>query len=171
MASTEPESSTTISSAKSAAARSCRAWTHAERRDYVSALDDINTLAKQREGVRDNVTYTVGTVAKNDAKDYSNVNEAARAFRDAKAEDQPYVIRTERLPNGRESASTPGQTTYTEKEGVREYGKYIGGNDEALKRAYADALRPEQERTARPVLALSTQRSPACQATAALGER
>jgi Ni,Fe-hydrogenase III large subunit len=29
--------------------------------------------------VRDNVTYTVGTVAKNDAKDYSNVNEAARA--------------------------------------------------------------------------------------------
>ena len=34
-----------------------RAWTHAERRDYVSALDDINTLAKQREGVRDNVTY------------------------------------------------------------------------------------------------------------------
>jgi hypothetical protein len=42
------------------------------------------------------------------------------------AEDQPYVIRTERLPNGRESASTPGQTTYTEKEGVREYGKYIG---------------------------------------------
>lgn len=130
-----------------------RAWTHAERRDYVSALDDINTLAKQREGVRDNVTYTVGTVAKNDAKDYSNVNEAARAFRDAKAEDQPYVIRTERLPNGRESASTLGQTTYTEKEGVREYGKYIGGNDEALKRAYADALRPEQERTARPVLA------------------
>lgn len=63
------------------------------------------------------------------------------------------MIRTERLPNGRESASTPGQTTYTEKEGVREYGKYIGGNDEALKRAYADALRPEQERTARPVLA------------------
>ena len=36
---------------------------------------------------------------------------------------------------------------------MREYGKYIGGNDEALKRAYADALRPEQERTARPVLA------------------
>jgi hypothetical protein len=68
------------------------------------------------------------------------------------AEDQPYVIRTERLPNGRESASTPGQTTYTEKEGVREYGKYIGATTR-LKRAYADALRPEQERTARPVLA------------------
>lgn len=127
-----------------------RAWTHSERRDYVSALEDINALAKQREGVRDNVTYTVGTVAKNDPKEYSNVHEAARAFRDAKAEDQPYVIRTERLPNGRESASTPGQTTYTEKDGVREYGKYIGGNDEALKRAYAEA---QHERSTRPILA------------------
>lgn len=130
-----------------------RAWTHGERRDYVSALDDINTLAKQREGVRDNVTYTVGAVAKNDAKDYSNVHEAARAFRDAKAEDQPYVIRTERLPNGREAASTPGQTSYTEKDGHREYGKWIGGNDEVLKRAYAEAQRPEHERGARPALA------------------
>lgn len=130
-----------------------RAWTHAERRDYVSALDDINTLAKQREGIRDNVTYTVGTVAKNDTKVYSNVNDAARAFRDAKAEDRPYLIRTERLLNGRESASTPGQTSYAEKEGHREYGKWIGGNDEALKRAYAEAQRPEHERAARPVLA------------------
>lgn len=30
-----------------------RAWTHAERREYVSTLADINTLAKLREGVRD----------------------------------------------------------------------------------------------------------------------
>lgn len=29
-----------------------RPWTHAELRDYVSALEDINTLAKQREGSR-----------------------------------------------------------------------------------------------------------------------
>ncbi|WP_316886055.1 zeta toxin family protein [Ralstonia flatus] len=130
-----------------------RPWTHAERRDYVSALEDINALAKQREGVRDNVTYTVGTVAKNDPKEYSNVHEAARAFRDAKAEDQPYVIRTERQSNGRESASTPGQTAYTEKDGHREYSKWIGGNDEALKRAYAEAQRPEHERNTRPVLA------------------
>ncbi|MBP9893364.1 MAG: zeta toxin family protein [Planctomycetes bacterium] len=130
-----------------------RAWTHAERRDYVSALDDINALAKQREGVRDNVTYTVGTVARDDHKDYSNVHDAARAFRDAKAEDRPYVIRTERLPNNREAASIQGQTTYVEKDGVREYGKFIVGNDEPLKRAYAEALRPEQERSARPVLA------------------
>lgn len=130
-----------------------RPWTHAERRDYVTALEDINALAKQREGVRDNVTYTVGTVAKNDPKEYSNVHEAARAFRDAKAEDQPYVIRTERQPNGRESASTPGQTTYTEKDGHREYSKWIGGNDEALKRAYAEAQRPEHERGIRPALA------------------
>lgn len=130
-----------------------RPWTHSERRDYVTALEDINALAKQREGVRDNVTYTVGTVAKNDPKEYSNVHEAARAFRDAKAEDQPYVIRTERQPNGRESASTPGQTTYTEKDGHREYSKWIGGNDEALKRAYAEAQRPEHERGIRPALA------------------
>lgn len=130
-----------------------RSWTHAERRDFVSTLEDINTLAKQREGVRDSVTYTVGTVAKNDAKEYSNVHEAARAFRDAMAVDQPYVIRTERLLNGHESASRPGQTTYAEKDGVREYGKFIGGNDEALRRAYAEALRPEQERSPRPVLA------------------
>ncbi|MCW5323656.1 toxin [Verminephrobacter aporrectodeae subsp. tuberculatae] len=130
-----------------------RPWTHAERRDYVSALDNINTLAKQREGIRDNVTYAVGTLASNSAKEYSNVNDAARAFREAKAEDQPYVIRTEHLPNGRESASTPGQTTYTENDGVREYGKFIGGDDESLKRAYADAQRPEHERAARPVLA------------------
>jgi predicted ABC-type ATPase len=131
-----------------------RAWTHAERRDYVSALDDINALAKQREGVRDNVTYIVGgAAAKNDAKDYSNVNDAARAFREAKAEDQPYVIRIERLPNGRESTSTPGQTTYAERDGVREYSKSIDGRDEAFRRAYAEALRPEQERAVRPVLA------------------
>lgn len=131
-----------------------RAWTHAERRDYVSALYDINTLAKYREGERDNVTYAVYT--SRDGKTHAetnNVYEAARAFRDAKAEDQPTLIRTERGLNGRESASMPGQHSYTEYAGQREYGKSLGGNDEGLKRAYAEALRPENERAERPALA------------------
>ena len=130
-----------------------REWTHAERRDYVSALYEINTLAKQREGFRDNVSYTVGTVASGESKEYQNVYEAAKAFKDAPAQEQPYVIRTEKLPNGRESASHPGQTTYTEKDGQREYGKWIGDDDEALKRAYAEALKPEADRAPRPVIA------------------
>ena len=90
------------------------------------------------------IVYTLGTVARNDAQHYASVHDAARAFRDANAEDRPYLIRTERLPDNRESASMPGQTTCVEKEGVCKYGKFIGGNDEALKRAYADAPRPEQ---------------------------
>ena len=130
-----------------------REWTHAERRDYVSALYEINTLAKQREGVRDNVSYTVGTVASGESKEYQNVHEAAKAFRDAPTQEHPYVIRTERLLNGREAASHPGQTTYTEKDGLREYNKWIGGNDEALKRAYAEALKPDADRSPKPVIA------------------
>lgn len=131
-----------------------RAWTHAERRDYVSALYDINTLAKHREGVRDNVTYAVYT--SRDGKtvvETNNVYEAARVFREAKAEDQPSLIRTERGLNGRESASIPGQNNYKEYAGQREYGKSLGGNDEDLKRAYAEALRTEHERATRPALA------------------
>lgn len=131
-----------------------RPWTHAERRDHVSALEDIHALAKQREGVRDRVTYTVRTAS--DGKvitETNNVYEAAKAFRDAKAEDQPSLIRSERGFTGRESASVPGQTSYTETAGVREYGKWIGGNDEDLKRAYAEVQRPEAERSMRPLLA------------------
>jgi hypothetical protein len=63
------------------------------------------------------------------------------------------LIRSERGLTGRESASVPGQTGYTEKAGVREYGKWIGGNDEDLKRAYAEVQRPESERSMRPLLA------------------
>lgn len=128
-------------------------WTRAKQRDYMSALNGINTLAKQREGVRDDVTYAMDAVAKNDAKDCSDVNKAARVFRGTRAENRPYVTRTERLPNDRESASAPGQTMYIEEGGVRGYGKYIGGNDKVLKWAYADTLRPKQECVARPVLA------------------
>jgi hypothetical protein len=51
---------------------------HAERRLRVRP-GRHQYAGQAAEGVRDNVTYTVGTVAKNDAKDYSNVNEAARA--------------------------------------------------------------------------------------------
>jgi hypothetical protein len=94
------------------------------------------------------VIYTVSIRKSGDSKDYTDVNGAAQAFRDAKAEDRPMLIRTERHPDGRESASTPGQTSYTEKEGHREYGKWIGGNDEALKRAYAATTTPAHERSA-----------------------
>lgn len=130
-----------------------REWTHAERRDYVSALYEINTLAKQREGVRDNVSYTVGTVASGESKEYQNVNEAAKAFRDAPAQEQPYVIRTERLPNGREAAAQAGSTSVVERDGQREYGKWVSNNDEALTRAYAEALKPDADRTPKPVIA------------------
>lgn len=130
-----------------------REWTHAERRDYVSALDEINTLARQREGLRENVTYTVGTAARGEAKDFNNVHDAAQAFRDAKAEDRPYLVRTEQYPNGRESASMPGQTSVVERAGEKEYAKWIGDNDPVLMRAYTEALRPEHERSARPVSA------------------
>ncbi|WP_459203460.1 zeta toxin family protein (plasmid) [Ralstonia pseudosolanacearum] len=130
-----------------------RDWTHGERRDYVSALAEINALAKQREGYRDNVTYAVVEAVNSKLLETNNVYEAARAFRDAKAEEQPFVIRAERLANGRESASAPGQTTVVGWDGQKEYGKYIGGNDEALKRAYAEVTRPEQDRSPRSVLA------------------
>lgn len=86
------------------------------------------------------VTYTVGTVIEGDRKDFTDAREAVAAFRDAKAGDRPYLIRSERLPDGREMASIPGDTTYTEKCGHREYGKWIGGNDAALNSAWRETF-------------------------------
>lgn len=85
-----------------------------------------------------------------DIKDYAEAHEAARAFHNAKAENRPSLIRTTRQPNGDEYASVPGQTSYAEKDGVREYGKFIGGNDEDLKRAFAEVRQQEQVRVAQP---------------------
>lgn len=115
-----------------------RAWTHAERRDYVSALEDITALARQRERIPEHVTYAVGAPGR-ESVEYATPRAAAEAFARAPAEDRPFIIRTERGPDGRESGSIPGQTSVTEKDGVRSYGKWVGGTDVALKREYEDA--------------------------------
>lgn len=83
-------------------------------------------------------TYTVVEGGWQRRKVFTDASAAARSFWDATAEASPYLIRVERLPNGRESASVPGQTSYTERCGVRVYHKWIGGHDEALNRAYAE---------------------------------
>lgn len=112
-----------------------REWTHAERSDYVATLEKIHDLARAREGTRDNVTYHVGTIG-GETTAYKNAYEAAQAFRTAKAEDRPHVLRVSVLPDGRESGATVAQTTsVTFRDEVR-YGKSVGGSDELFKRAY-----------------------------------
>lgn len=86
------------------------------------------------------VIYSVGSVLGKERKDFTDVWKAVAAFCDAKAEDRPYMIRSECLPDGRESASIPGSTTYVEKAGHREYCKWIGGNDDALNSAWRETF-------------------------------
>ncbi len=118
-----------------------RQRTPAEQRDHVSVLDDIHALADKREGIRDQITYTVRTVDAGQGRDFNDVNEAARAFHDAKAEERPHVIRTVRQPDGQEFASMPAQTSMVERDGKREYGKWVGDSDPSLKQAYEEATR------------------------------
>ena len=120
-----------------------RTWTHAEYRNQVALLTDITRLAGQREGYRDQVFYTLESVSQRNGKAYDNVHEAAQAFRDARAEDQPVLFRTERMPSGQDVTLRVAQTAYTGKDSERLYSKSIVGEDEALKRAYAALLRPD----------------------------
>lgn len=120
-----------------------RTLTHAEHRNQVALLTDITRLAGQREGYRDQVFYTLESVSQRNGKAYDNVHEAAQAFRDARAEDQPVLFRTERMPSGQDVTLRVAQTAYTGKDSERLYSKSIVGEDEALKRAYAALLRPD----------------------------
>ena len=120
-----------------------RTWSHAEHRNHVALLTDITRLAGQREGYRDQVFYTLESVSQRNGKAYDNVHEAAQAFRDARAEDQPVLFRTERMPSGQDVTLRVAQTAYTGKDSERLYSKSIVGEDEALKRAYAALLRPD----------------------------
>ena len=115
-----------------------------KRKLLVSEWKDIVHLAKRREGVQDNVVYTLGSEANGDGKSYSSVHDVAAAFRDARQEDLPYIKRTERMPSGRMQTSMVGQTTVTRKDGQRHHGKDIVGTDGFLKSAYTDACAHKQ---------------------------
>ena len=123
-----------------------RTLTHAEHRNQVAMLTDITRLAGQREGYRDQVFYTLESVSQRNGKVYDNVHEAAQAFLSARAEDQPVLFRTERMPSGQDVTLRVAQTAYTGKDSERLYSKSIVGEDEALKRAYAALLRPDPNR-------------------------
>ncbi|MDO4682856.1 MAG: zeta toxin family protein [Lautropia sp.] len=123
-----------------------RAWTHAEHRHQVATLTDITYLARQREGYLDRVIYTLETMTQRNGRVFGNVYEAAEAFRDAKAESQPVLLRTERMPSDRDVTRQVAQTTFTDRDGQRLYRKAIVGEDEALKRAYAAVQRPDPAR-------------------------
>lgn len=123
-----------------------RTLTHAEHRNQVAMLTDITRLAGQREGYRDQVFYTLESVSQRNGKAYDNVHEAAQAFLSARAEDQPVLFRTERMPSGQDVTLRVAQTAYTGKDSERLYSKSIVGEDEALKRAYAALLRPDPNR-------------------------
>ena len=123
-----------------------RTWSHAEHRNQVALLTDITRLAGQREGYRDQVFYTLESVSQRNGKAYDNVHEAAQAFLSARAEDQPVLFRTERMPSGQDVTLRVAQTAYTGKDSERLYSKSIVGEDEALKRAYAALLRPDPNR-------------------------
>lgn len=123
-----------------------RTWSHAEHRNHVALLTDITRLAGQREGYRDQVFYTLESVSQRNGKAYDNVHEAAQAFLSARAEDQPVLFRTERMPSGQDVTLRVAQTAYTGKDSERLYSKSIVGEDEALKRAYAALLRPDPNR-------------------------
>ena len=110
-----------------------------KRKLLVSEWKDIVHLAKRREGVQDNIVYTLGSEANGDGKSYSSVHDVAAAFRDARQEDLPYIKRTERMPSGRMQTSVVGQTTVTRKDGRTHHGKDIIGTDGFLKSAYTDA--------------------------------
>ena len=123
-----------------------RSWTHAEHRNQVATLMDISYLARQREGHLDRVIYTLESMTQRNGKVFGNVYEAAEAFRDARDESLPSLLRTERLPSDREVTRKVAQTTYTDKDGQRLYRKAIVGEDETLKRAYAAVQRPDPSR-------------------------
>ena len=116
-----------------------REQTPEELQKLLSNQEDLNHLAKRREGVQDNVVYTLGSEANGDGKSYSSVHDVAAAFRDARQEDLPYIKRTERMPSGRMQTSIVGQTTVTRKDGRTHHGKDIIGTDGFLKSAYTDA--------------------------------
>ena len=121
-----------------------REQTPEELQKLLSNQEDLNHLAKRREGVQDNVVYTLGSEANGDGKSYSSVHDVAAAFRDARQEDLPYIKRTERMPSGRMQTSMVGQTTVTRKDGQRHHGKDIVGTDGFLKSAYTDACAHKQ---------------------------
>lgn len=112
-----------------------REWPHAERSDHVATLEKIYELVRAREGIRDNVTYHVGS-AGNASVVYKNVYDAAQALRDAKAEDRPYVNRITVLPDGHEASATVANTTVVTVQDEVRYGKSVGSSDELFKRAY-----------------------------------
>ena len=121
-----------------------REQTPEELQKLLSNQEDLNHLAKRREGVQDNVVYTLGSETNGDGKSYSSVHDVAAAFRDARQEDLPYIKRTERMPSGRMQTSMVGQTTVIRKDGQRHHGKDIVGTDGFLKSAYTDACAHKQ---------------------------
>ena len=121
-----------------------REQTPEELQKLLSNQEDLNHLAKRREGVQDNVVYTLGSETNGDGKSYSSVHDVAAAFRDARQEDLPYIKRTERMPSGRMQTSMVGQTTVTRKDGQRHHNKDIVGTDGFLKSAYTDACAHKQ---------------------------
>lgn len=122
-----------------------RSFTRLQANEYLAALIEVQDRGLENDGenVRadakrvDGVTYSVSVLREAEAKEYGSAREAAEAFLRTPAEDQPHMIRTERI-NGKERAAVVGQTSVTTHEGQPAYGKWIGGNDDALSRAYAE---------------------------------
>jgi antirestriction protein ArdC/phage/plasmid primase-like uncharacterized protein/predicted RNA methylase len=81
------------------------------------------------------VNYTLGNLDGTLAE-YTDVIEAAQAFHDAKAEQRPFVIRSENRIGGSETAITIASTSMVGKGDVKEYGKGVGNADPSFKAAY-----------------------------------
>ena len=123
-----------------------RPWTHEERQQYVATLSDVLHLARQREGIQENVVYTVGRQTSQEAKNYSGVHETVRAFRAIEPKDYPYILRTERLPSGQETQLLVGRVMTQDASGKVQHVAHISGADPLLKQAYVQAISPDADR-------------------------
>ena len=99
----------------------------------MATLSDVLHLARQREGIQENVVYTVGRQTSQEAKNYSGVNETVRAFRAIEPKDYPYILRTERLPSGQETQLLVGRVMTQDASGKVQHVAHISGVDPLLK--------------------------------------
>lgn len=82
------------------------------------------------------ITYSIGYPGR-PLTDYSDIRLAAKAFHDAKAELRPYLIRAVKQDDGREFAAVIGNTSLSERDGVKTFWKWVGAAiDPALKDVY-----------------------------------
>lgn len=114
------------------------------RDSWISYRDGVATLepAIAHENARVGVTYTVGG-GNLKSEEFTTPEAAVKAFLAAPGSESPSIIRSETYVfdgEQRTQASVPGQTTVIQVPGQpTEYGKWVGGNDQALIDAFAKA--------------------------------